>query len=95
MNTKHTSGPWEVDGSSICQAQGDRRVAWLTIPEAGKKDEWQANSRLIAAAPDLLTHLVRTISQFNALENNLSGADLLVIDAAQSAIAKATGEDVP
>lgn len=43
---KHTSGPWQVNGSEITA-----RGAWmLTVCSVGR----DANARLIAASPDLL-----------------------------------------
>ena len=92
MSSKHTPGPWGLSKHiEVWVNAGPVHVA--TIPRAWDADWSEANAYLIAAAPDLLTHLVRVVSQFNALENNLSEADILVIGEARAAIAKATGKD--
>jgi hypothetical protein len=80
---KHTPGPWQIDGSSICQQYGDRRVAWLTIPEQEKRQEWQANARLIAAAPCLLEALQDMVSDHEHISHS-------TLEFACAAIAKAT-----
>lgn len=58
MNTKHTPGPWRVEGRFV-KALKEKDVA--ECPRGyilhGKVDE--ANARLIAAAPDLL-HACKT-----------------------------------
>lgn len=79
-----------------CYTTASKGPGLRTKQSAGSppRDESEANARLISAAPCLLTHLARAISQFDALENNLSEADLLVIDEAKAAIAKATGKEV-
>lgn len=64
--TKHTPGPWvystdchddwgtvrTMDGSFVCQAKDPRvTVNDLHGHRAAKTDPWEANARLIAAAP--------------------------------------------
>ena len=68
--TKHTEGPWSLDGVSdrdntikisekcLC-GKGHNAIAYVS-PRAFYKDDQEANARLIAAAPELLAacHLV-------------------------------------
>jgi hypothetical protein len=57
--TKHTPGPWHVNGRSIDSI--DRRTVATTEGiyrrERGRPEEQEANARLIAAAPELLAAL--------------------------------------
>lgn len=65
--TKHTAGPWKVDGGELIAADPDDGGAWVIgqvygaddypCPEADIDEECKANARLIAAAPDLLAAL--------------------------------------
>ena len=97
MTTKHTPGPWYV-GSGTYEGRNIYSVASVTDDDgftyqpivASAEDDgikcWDANARLIAAAPDLLEAL-----------QNLSGAlDAVAYGAAlaqaRTAIAKATGD---
>jgi hypothetical protein len=64
-NTPHTPAPWEVDYSGNCHLgiidKNDRTLAFCSLQnENGDEDE--ANARLIAAAPDLLSALERAVS---------------------------------
>jgi hypothetical protein len=66
MSETHTPGPWKddlapmdgVDGISIFATDEDDNlfvVASVNTPNTGLLEgDWRANSRLIAAAPDLL-----------------------------------------
>ena len=63
--SKHTPGPWIVQGPNIATAGTDTQplgyvIAHCLNPYAGATgaaDRVEANARLIAAAPDLLTEL--------------------------------------
>lgn len=86
MSTKHTPGPWFV----VHELRGtDEIVADLVnetwvIPSGGQQlGDWNADARLISAAPDLL----------NALSVLVDAADVhgIPCDAARAAIEKATG----
>ena len=91
--TKHTEGPWYV-GSGTYECRNIYSVASVTDDEgftyqpivATAEDDgidcWDANARLIAAAPDLLDALEYLVS--------LGGGDCL--DMARAAIAKARGQ---
>ncbi len=60
MNTTHTPGNWYADGEMVFSEHGSR-VADCTQNEEDFRvpsdSEIEANARLIAAAPDLLTAL--------------------------------------
>lgn len=72
MNTKHTPGPWEiVNGdewtTDIATSDGEyedgRKRHWNVASVNRRRDEWEANRRLIAAAPDLLQALKRLVAR--------------------------------
>ena len=86
MTTKHTPGPWEVDGIGQVIVPA-RPPAWRTLADVysvhGDEDQADADARLIAAAPELLA----------ALEDLLPYLEDCRMDAgARAAIAKAKGE---
>ena len=98
MTTKHTPGPWYV-GSGTYEGRNIYSVASVTDDEgftyqpivASAEDDgikcWDANARLIAAAPDLLEALKRC--KFDSL--NMTIEDL---EFCRAAIARATGEQL-
>jgi len=54
MDTKHTPGPWDLaQGENEITVYTDATIA--TVPDS--LESWEANARLIAAAPDLLAAL--------------------------------------
>jgi hypothetical protein len=78
----HTPGPWRVDfGGIYIRAEDGTRIC-----EYGIDEPYEANARLIAAAPELLAALQRIASSDNPYEP--CG---WAIKTAQAAIAKATG----
>jgi len=54
--SKYTPGPWKAFPSGIYGTNRDGVCVCTRHKQAG--DEWNANARLIAAAPDLLEALV-------------------------------------
>lgn len=52
---KHTPGPWETGGYTITARGGRMLIAKLYRAQAQDDFKSDANARLIAAAPDLLT----------------------------------------
>lgn len=87
------------DGASILSderaAAAGRHVATLEL-RAELDDIEQANARLIAAAPELYEALQSCVTQMRvwvAINGDLIGALQQNIDAAESALAKARGED--
>jgi len=82
--TKHTPGPWHTAGDQGVQIRSQRDQIAKVWTMRG--NEWKANARLIAAAPELLEALARYVQQDIAhgmTENNLHRT-------ARAAIAKAT-----
>lgn len=111
MSTPHTPGPWEIRHEStdpewaVVVATGGRIVANVNAetgpdipPLVSTKMPRDANARLIAAAPDLLEALQRTVE---ALEYWLprhgdpEGANSAMMVNARATIAKATSDKNP
>ena len=83
MKTQHTPGPWKDDGMEfIMDANG------FAICQARDFDSWEANARLIAAAPEMLAALQKIVTA-NANYDDLTQPML----EAEAAIAKATAAD--
>jgi hypothetical protein len=84
--SKHTKGPWSyrLDDSDVWA--GDVRVCRKPHNVSAYDKEWQANARLIAAAPDLLAALEDLLYQ---AEHSKEGS--WDRDEARAAIAKAKG----
>ena len=89
---KHTTGPWNVPFREFTKIKAANGAHIATCHKLTNLVNLEANSRLIAAAPDLLDAL-------KALTHSLDVEDLLHDDqrssfaAACAAIAKATGKD--
>ncbi len=101
MQVKHTPGPWLIHSGCIDAAcQMNERGTTHQSPLAqvtsdqDHDDYYEANCRLIAAAPDLLAALKMAVS---ALERSdyiqMDGDSVDVIDVSRDAIAKAIGEE--
>jgi hypothetical protein len=94
--SKHTPGPWRVDGTQTLYIEAVVRPGWLqevaavgpTEADSGYGEQQKANARLIASAPDLLDALKRIIDADDSKE--LTQHD---IELGRAAIAKATGND--
>jgi hypothetical protein len=96
---KHTPGPWQV--GMAFDNYGTTEIAIEHMTTAGNLiiavalDGLQgqdANARLIAAAPDLLEALMLMRNRFLDTEGNHGQWEQEATDAADAAIAKATGE---
>ncbi len=56
--SKHTIGPWFVEGGVTVSSETGRMIANMAVIGSGLPyDEHEANARLIAAAPVMLTTL--------------------------------------
>jgi hypothetical protein len=95
QTTKHTPGPWQ---SANTWVQGTREHSLAIVPLIARvnraNDAYEANARLIAAAPELLTtlkQLVQAIALHGDKALNAAGLDSTVRQACD-VIAKATGE---
>jgi hypothetical protein len=100
---KHTPGPWtfgsregwRVDAPThysshyTLVAKGRRAPIAFVVSTARDEDEYHANARLIAAAPDLLEAAERALIEMEALCGNASLGEIGLL---RSAIAKATEE---
>lgn len=91
---KHTKGPWTYsdfnkiindDGIIITELSCDRRLSL---------DEMNANSNLIAAAPELLDALTELLKDYTETDFDVCGLDLELIAKVKSTIKKATGVQV-
>ena len=74
---KHTPGPWTSGINDVPYAEHDG-IAWTVDAEIGGicmvdgPDEWnEANARLIAAAPELLTELVEARTTLSILRTQV------------------------
>ena len=104
--TAHTPGPWFVPDQALaretciqadygiaCPGSGGAMSYTTTVCTLGWNSitpEWEANARLIAAAPDLLEALKEVVSEYDNPDNGRSLR--WAIDEARAAIARATGE---
>ena len=91
--SKHTPGPWIFDNEigfirTDTPPYGEWDVAKVNIVRA----EAKANARLIAAAPELLDALKLMRDAFLDTEGSHGTLEQTATDAADAAIAKATGE---
>jgi putative SOS response-associated peptidase YedK len=69
MNAQHTPGPWHTAGEQGVQIRSAKHQ--IAKVWAMRGNEWKANARLIAAAPDLLAALHRAhtlLSELNYSE---------------------------
>jgi hypothetical protein len=91
MNTKHTAGPWHVgmkpgpiiygpNGEQVADLRGERKTTVIELDEA------VANTKLIAAAPELLETLQDLVKAWDYKMG--AKAVQLRIDLARAAIAK-------
>ena len=95
MTTKHTPGNWKVRGQAGYTGHGvddstGRSVC--SVPSNGNRpyDERNANVRLLAAAPEMLSVLIRAKDAIEALDGTTVENEQLVDDY-RTAINKATG----
>jgi hypothetical protein len=92
--TAHTPGPWQAVDDEILACDGDVRIADVPLCDGTNPTEWQANARLIAAAPDLLAALKDTsfrLATLIAAFGAFSDANARALDAADNVIRKAEG----
>src|SRR5579864_4048136 len=94
----HTPGPWRFDlfndqPAIYADVQGEPYVVALMEGGHGRapEDELDANTDLIAAAPDLLRPLRRALAVALALQHDGQPLTVKALRQAEAAIAKAEG----
>lgn len=96
--TRHTTGPWEVNGQTIVGnaelQQGLVPICELLTEDFQEDLPWRANARLIAAAPALLeacnTALIELRNLADEIKPKSNGCICRAAEALKAAIAKAT-----
>lgn len=93
---KHTPGPWENNGYiagmtaiMVYNKKIDRDIATI-YRKSCTKEEQEANARLIASAPELLSAGKEAL-EYLRIQCNIEGGD--IYDNLKTAIAKAEGAD--
>jgi hypothetical protein len=94
MSTQHTPGPWAIGAyGRVITPDGEvLRTCGVATPGADS-DEYRANTRLIAAAPDLL-EACRLFLGYNADEGDDGVAFMLAYERAVTAAMKAVAKAV-
>lgn len=89
--TKHTPGPWKVDGDTYITAHS-LIIAHCKQNGSLKLEDAQANARLMAAAPDLLEAAERACIKLKELADDYPDDNYWneCIESLNAAIAKAT-----
>ena len=88
MTHTHTHGPWIAECNCIRSELGNQRFDLVAIVPLNH-NEWGANARLIAAAPELLEALQMLMPQE---PQETDSYDRAMWGNARAAIAKATGK---
>jgi len=86
-DNQHTPGPWRAKGH--CIETEEYSFNWVASVQTSNVPEWEANARLIAAAPELLDALQ---SILDIEPSGLSNEERQLYALARAAIAKATGQ---
>lgn len=89
--TKHTPGPWKLKRSGTISDNNGELVATTGYRVAVYSEEDDANARLIAAAPELLSAGEWMLALIDGKEQMPKPGDE-VAEALRAAIAKARGE---
>jgi len=87
--SKHTPGPWRLSYSGDERLLIDGHRGFVCEMNQPSGPEREANARLIVAAPDLLTALIRLVSGSHQNDGHLQFCRCPVCEA-KGAIAKAT-----
>lgn len=99
MEMKHTPGPWWVKAEFYIAA-GDDPEDWQHVGNVTDIDDdgqdlpvevWQANAKLIAAAPDLLAACKEFVNWYGSDSSEFNRDN--AYERARAAIAKAEGEE--
>ncbi len=105
-NTQHTPGPWRTGGTSFPGTDQARMNVWSPTPKGMQSGDIiaanckPADAHLIAAAPELLAALKRSLKAMDHMGDVLNGMDAVegrdakifpIWDEVRAAIAKAEG----
>lgn len=85
MKTTHTPGPWKIHQHQIFS--GSSKLADLSF-----RDDENANARLIASAPDLLSALEFLLADYIAIDGEELTGSAIPVEKARAALRKAKGE---
>ena len=96
---KHTPGPWIItkgdEWTDAIHTETESQGIWTVASVNKRRDEFEANRRLIAAAPDLLAALETAqaglIWYQIAFPDAVDESDAEAMNEIEAAIAKATG----
>jgi hypothetical protein len=94
IEMKHTPGPWKHDGEIIYSGNYTLNNGWTnhaTIAKVEDHANWEANARLIAAAPDLLEALKKISKELRVGNDRLKMIETIET-LTNGAIAKAEEE---
>ncbi len=98
MSAQHTPGPWQVahsDRTQVCDVLGCAPIAYIARRNPKGRAEDYANTRLIAAAPDLLEALQAAADALEVLRRGhgveVSTACYPALNLCRAAITRATG----
>ena len=92
METKHTPGPWSLDGDGVRALVRDASGVIVAVRHRMPGHKNEANMRLIAAAPALLEALEDLASLAEVAMREVGEYDIEAeLADARAAIAKATG----
>lgn len=89
MKTKHTKGEWVISPIHPNQIKGQPGTGEIASVSENRIGEWEANAKLIAAAPELLNALSFLLNDLDRNDGDLINRATLINEAKQ-AINKAT-----
>ena len=89
MSAKHTPGPWIADGSMVVETANGDCIA--RVDEFAPDDVVEANARLIAAAPLLISVLYAALEWAEPMKDAPKSSRPEWFYMARIAVAKATG----
>ena len=99
MKAQHTPGPWFVPAPTYRTLYVEARIGNMMLQEVAAcgptadPAQQAANARLIAAAPELLEALKLALEYWRHRQQRYKNRSPVWVQAARSAIAKATGEN--
>jgi hypothetical protein len=86
--SKHTPGPWEIDGSSIFKEGSNQRIADI-LHDGRPTETMHADMRLIASAPALLAALDYIVNNCRIFCDDSMDIDGMATEDAMNAVALA------